>query len=271
MRNFLPKTAKNRCLWHGFQAKLPGNRTHATELSCQVIHDDNGQLALKAAGLFDEFLALTLPGEDAKRVVDEHGVVLLDKPGSGSTAKPEVDRGALRQLLIQSLPAGTIRWGSKLTQARRLDDAHHPQVFANGLTTAADLLVGADGAWSRVRPLLSAAKPDYVGTAFIETRLFDGATQHRSIAQAIGSDTLMAVEPGQGILAHHHANGSLQTYVALNKPEAWISAIDFSRPSDALRLISNEFADWAPQLRALITASDTAPIVRLIDALPVEH
>jgi len=235
------------------------------------IHEYNGQLGLKAAGLHDEFLALALPGEDAKRVVDRRGNVLLDKPGSGSTAKPEVDRGALRRLLIESLPADAIRWGRKLAQATRLADGQHQLAFADGSMTTTDLLVGADGAWSRVRPLLSAARPAYIGTTFVETILFDGDTRHQASAEAIGSGTLMAVEPGKGILAHRYANGTLHTYVALNKSEAWIGAIDFSRPATALHHLSNEFEGWAPQLRALITDSDTTPIVRLIHALPVDH
>lgn len=235
------------------------------------IHDYNGQIGLKAAGLHNEFLALALPGEDAKRVVNRHGDILLDKPGSGSTANPEVERGALRRLLIESLPVDAIRWGCKLAQANRLAGGQHQLVFADGSTTTTDLLVGADGAWSRVRPLLSAAKPAYIGTTFIEIRLFDGDTRHEVSAKAIGSGTLMAVEPGKGILAHRYANGTLHTYVALNKSEAWISAIDFSQPAAALRQLANEFKDWAPQLRALITESDTVPIVRPIYALPVDH
>lgn len=235
------------------------------------IHDYNGQLGLKAAGLYDQFLALTLPGEDAKRVVDRHGNVLLDKPGSGSTAKPEVDRGALRRLLIESLPADTIRWGRRLAQVNRLPDGQLQLTFADGTKTTTALLVGADGAWSRVRPLLSAARPAYVGTTFVETHLFDGDTRHQASAEAIGSGTLMAVEPGKGILAHRYANGTLHTYIALNKSEAWIGAIDFSQPAAALHHLANEFQGWAPQLRALITDGDTTPIVRLIHALPVDH
>ena len=235
------------------------------------IHEYNGQLGLKAAGLHEEFLALALPGEDAKRVVDRHGEVLLDKPGSGSTAKPEVDRGALRRLLIESLPADAIRWGCKLAKASPHAGSQHQLAFADGSTTVTELVVGADGAWSKVRPLLSAAKPAYIGTTFVETKLFDGDARHQASAAAIGTGTLMAVEPGKAILAHRCANGTLHTYVALNKTEAWIGAIDFSRPATALAYLANEFEGWAPQLRALITDSDTAPIVRPIHALPVDH
>ncbi len=235
------------------------------------IHDYNGQLGLKAAGLFDEFLALALPGEDAKRVVSRNGDILLDKPGSSDSARPEVDRGALRRLLIASLPADAIQWGRKFARAEPLGGGQHRLHFADGTTVSTELLVGADGAWSRVRPLLSAAKPAYIGTTFVETRLFDGDTRHPASAAAIGNGTLMAVEPGKGILAHRYANGDLHAYVALNKPEAWMDAIDFSRPEAALQHLADEFAGWAPPLRTLITDSDTTPIVRAIHALPIDH
>lgn len=235
------------------------------------IHEYNGQLGLRAAGLYEKFLALVLPGEDAKRVVDRRGNVLLDKPGLGSAARPEVSRGDLRRLLIASLPSDAIRWGHKLTKADRLDNEQHRLTFADGSSITADLLVGGDGAWSRVRPLLSAEKPAYIGTTFIETNLFDADIRHKACAAAIGSGTLMAVEPGKGILAHRYANGTLHAYIALNKPEAWISAIDFSKQSAALDRIAKEFEGWAPQLRALIIDSEAKPVVRPIYALPINH
>ena len=235
------------------------------------IHEYNGQLGLKAAGLHEKFLALALPGEDAKRVVDRHGTVLLDKPAQADGAKPEVDRGALRRLLIEALPADAIHWGHKLMQASRLADGQHQLAFTNGATITTDLLIGADGAWSRVRPLLSPSRPAYTGTSFVETNFRDGDTRSSASAQAIGTGTLMAVEPGQGILAHRYANGALRTYVALNRPEEWFDAIDFSNRTAALDRIAEEFEGWAPQLRALITNCDTEPLLRPIHALPISH
>ena len=81
----------------------------------------------------------------------------------------------------------------------------------------------------------------------------------------------MAVEPGRAIFAHHHADGTLHTYIALNKPESWIEAVNFNRAAEALQQVADEFEEWAAPLRALVTESDTPPIVRLIHALPVDH
>ena len=105
----------------------------------------------------------------------------------------------------------------------------------------------------------------------MEISLFDGDIRHAASAKAIGSGTLMAVEPGKGILAHRYANGTLHSYIALNRSEAWFDAIDFSRPAIALKRLANEFEGWSTQLRALITDGDTAPIVSPIHALPIEH
>ena len=235
------------------------------------IHQYNGQQGLRAAGLYEKFLDIVLPGEDAKRVADKHGNVLLDRPGAGNLARPEVDRGALRRLLLASLPPDTVRWGHKLAATARPGGGATELLFADGSTATVDLVVGADGAWSKVRPLLSPARPAYIGTTFIETRLFDGDTRHKASAQAIGAGTLMAVAPGQGILAHRYADGTLHAYIALNRPEAWINAIDFSAPSAALGRVADEFKDWAAPLRALITDSETEPVIRPIYALPIDH
>lgn len=235
------------------------------------IHEYNGQLALKAAGLFDKFLGIIRTGGEATRVLDKDGNVLIDEPDDGTGGRPEVHRGDLRRILLDSLPANTIRWGHKVTAVGPLGDGRHMLTFADGSTVTTDLLVGADGAWSRVRPLLSKAKPAYVGVSFIETYLFDGDTRHKASAEAVGGGALFALAPGKGILAHREADDVLHTYVALIKPEDWIARIDFSHPPTALARVAEEFDGWAPELTALLTDGETDPVPRTIHALPVEH
>ncbi|CAM5263854.1 Flavin-dependent monooxygenase OS=Streptomyces tendae OX=1932 GN=GUR47_23965 PE=3 SV=1 [Streptomyces tendae] len=142
------------------------------------IHDYNGQLALKAAGLTDDFRAVVLEGRQAMRVLDRDGTVLLDRPDDGTGGRPEVQRGDLRRILLDSLPAGTVRWGHKVGGVRSLGDGRHEVTFADGSTVVTRLLVGADGAWSRVRPLLSPATPEYIGKSVVETYLFDSVSRH---------------------------------------------------------------------------------------------
>ncbi len=235
------------------------------------IHENSGQLALKAAGLFDKFLEIIQPGGQATRILDKKGRLLFADPDDGTGGRPEVLRGNLRQILLDSLPAGTIRWGHKITSVSALGGGRHGLTFADGSAVTTDLLVGADGAWSKVRPLLSEAKPAYIGTSLIETYLFDSENRHPASAKAVGGGSLFALEPGKGILAHREPDGVLHTYVELNKPKDWIDSIDFSDAAAALACVAKEFDGWAPELTALITDGETAPVPRPIHALPVEY
>lgn len=235
------------------------------------IHENNGQLALRSAKLFEKFLEIIHLGGQATRVLDKAGNVLLDAPDDGTGGRPEMPRGDLRRILLDSLPVGTVRWGHKVIEVAALGGGRHAVTFADGSTVTTDILVGADGAWSKVRPLLSEAKPTYVGTSFIETYLHDADNLHKASAEAVGGGALFAVAPGKGILAHREPNGVLHTYVELNKSKDWIDSIDFSDPISALARVVEEFDGWAPELRALITDGDTDPVPRPLHALPVDH
>ena len=235
------------------------------------IHENNGQAALKAAGLYDAFLALIHAGGQQSRVLDKDANVLFDHPDDGTGGRPEVRRGELRRILLESLPAGTVRWGHKVSAVRSLGGGRHEVSFANGATIETELLVGADGAWSKVRSLLSAAKPAYVGTTFVETTLLDSDVRHPASAQVVGGGALFAMAPGQGVFAHREPGGVLHTYLALTKPEDWAAGIDFSDPAAARARVAAEFDGWAPALTALITDGETDPVPRAIHSLPLDH
>ncbi|MGW8375555.1 NAD(P)/FAD-dependent oxidoreductase [Streptomyces sp. ODS28] len=247
----------------------PAARTQGGMLD---IHDYNGQLAVRAAGLMDEFRGIVLEGRQAARVLDRHGNLLLDHPDDGAGGRPEVQRGELRQILLDSLPEGTVRWGRKVSTVRGLGDGRHEVVFADGGTVVTDLLVGADGAWSRVRPLLSEAVPAYSGQAFVETYLFDADTRHPAAAKAVGGGSMFVLEPGdRQIAAHREKGGTLHTYVMLSASQEWLARFDFTDPATATAQLAREFDGWAPELVSLITDGDTAPVLRLHHTLPVGH
>ena len=235
------------------------------------MHEETGQHAIRAMDLFGTFEDLVRAGEDAKRVIDQNGTVLFDHPGTPSSTRPEVDRGELRAMLIDALPGETIRWGRKVASVSSGGGGRHTLNFSDGSSATASLLVGADGAWSKVRRRLTAAAPAYTGICFVETHL--SADNPRSAANAalIGRGTLVAVAPGQGILAHRNADGSVHVYIAMKKTDDWVVGTEFADPHAELAHIGDHFRDWAEPLVSLIAETDIAPVLRPIYAMPVDH
>lgn len=259
---------------HGIAATIyeaeasPAARAQGGQLD---IHAHNGQQALEAAGLTEAFHAIIHEGAAASRVMDRTGTLLFEAADDGQSGRPEVLRGDLRRILLDSLPAGAVQWGKKLSGVTPLGGGRHRLSFADGTRVETEVLVGADGAWSRVRPLLSDATPAYAGIAFVETWLHDVDTRHAAAAQAVGAGALYAGMPGQAIAAHREAGNVIHTYIQLKRPAKWFAAIDFDDASAATSAIAAEFAGWAPALTALIAEGDVPPVLRLIHALPDAH
>ncbi|MEV6118036.1 NAD(P)/FAD-dependent oxidoreductase [Streptomyces sp. NPDC052109] len=259
---------------HGVEAVVfdldpsPAARTQGGMLD---IHDESGQEALRVAGLHEEFLKRVHTGGQAMRVLDRHGAVRLAQDDDGSGGRPETDRGHLRELLLGSLPEGTVRWGAKVTAARPLGGGVHEVTLADGTAFTTGLLVGADGAWSRIRSLLSPARPSYTGVSFVEADLEEADLRHPASAAVVGGGMLFALGAGRGFLGHRETDGSLHVYAAVEAPEDWLDGIDFGDTEAAKAAVLKEFDGWDEGLRALVADADGALVPRRIHALPVGH
>ncbi len=237
------------------------------------IHEDSGQLALRAAGLYEGFRDIVHPGGEAMRILDQHAVLRFAEDGEEDSGRPEVNRRSLRDLLLNSLPDGMVRWGAKVTGARSLGAGRHEVTLADGSTFTTDLLIGADGAWSKVRPLVSAAMPVYSGLSFVEFSLEDADNRHPVSAELVGAGLMFALGDGKGFIAHRDPDGSLEIYLALKTSADWATSgeIDFAEVDKAKKVLDELFAGWHEDLRRLISEADSDLVPRPIHALPVGH
>ncbi|KAF7367254.1 Chloride channel protein [Mycena sanguinolenta] len=232
---------------------------------------ESGQRAMKDAGLHAEFLKLSRPVGDHMRILDKTGKVHHEETDTGTGFyNPEIDRRQLRALILDSLEPGTVQWGHKATLVRR-DPAtgKYTVEFASGATEGDfDIIVGADGAWSRVRPLVCDAKPIYSGITFLETKI--DMAQNPQFGPLVGEGAMFALGDGKGVLAQHNSGGLMMLYSALRVPEEWATTSAVARAETAAEKISlmlEHFEGWDERIQDLIRAGQD-PVVRPIYALP---
>lgn len=232
------------------------------------MHADGGQFALNAAGLREGFLRLARYGDQDLCLYSPQGERLVYKPTDPTDDHPELDRPDLRQLLLQSLPPEVVHWNHALAGIEQtgpgapvtLQFRDHPaQVF--------DLVVGADGAWSHVRSLLSPAQPEYLGVLFYELHVRDVAERHPELRALVGNGSFGALGDRRGLLGHPTATRDLHVYAGL-----WTGDLpwDMQRPLTRAE-VAQLFPGWAPSLLALIEHADEPMLPRPLYGLPIGH
>lgn len=238
------------------------------------LHADNGQIALREAGLLDEFFKLARPEGQEMRQMDPTGTITSHQvPGPDELFKPEIDRGQLRDLLLGSLQPGTVRWGHGLDHVG--GPAQGPRLlhFADGTTAETDLVIGADGAFSRVRPAVSPAVPEYSGVSFLEAWFSDVEARHPEIAELVGQGGAHAADGQRAVFAQRNSNDHIRVYLIQRVPADWIAASGLTpEDTDAIRaLLLERYAHWSPRMKQMITDNDGPYVDRPIHALPVPH
>lgn len=264
---------------HGIEAVVyerESSPTVRTQGGMLDLTRDGGQRALREAGLEAEFLRIARREGQDLRLLDHTGAVLLrqDTADDAPLERPEVDRADLRAVLLDSLPAGAVAWGRGLVRAEPLGGGEHRLYLADGSTDTCELLVGADGANSRVRPLVTDARPVPLGTVVIELGIPDLARTRPDLAARVGRGNYWAYGPDRSLSAQLNGDGRLRIYLSFHgRDEEWLASlgIPFGDPARARARLRELYAGagWAPQLTELIDACDDTVWPRSLSALPV--
>lgn len=229
----------------------------------------SGQRALREAGLIDQFYAIARGEGQDMRLLQPDGTLLLqeDTPEDAPLDRPEVDRADLRDLLLDSLPEDVVRWGHAFAAAG--NGLLH---FADGSSATYDLLVGADGAQSRVRPLVTDARPAHLGQNVVEVGIPDIDRTHPDLAAMVGRGNYWVLGNGLSLAAQRNGDGRVRIGLSFyNTPEDWLatSGIPFDDPAAARARLIELLDGWHPRFTALIAACDDTVVPRPMFTLPI--
>ncbi|KAG0647336.1 Tetracycline resistance [Hyphodiscus hymeniophilus] len=244
------------------------------------LHPRAGQRALKEAGLIEKFRKYSRPEGMCTKLIKYDGSVLWDENEMGNSRpdefadRPEIDRIRLRDILLDSIPPNSIKWNQKLSrvEADPRSKDHYNLHFADGtMETGFDLVVGADGAWSKVRALLTPEKPFYSGISALELRALDVDEKNPWLSKYIGNGSCFMFDEGRALLCQRNGNGSIRAYASVRQPENWLEdcGIDFTADNAREILVERYFADCAPEIKRVMLESRDELIPRKMWMLPV--
>ncbi len=220
------------------------------------LRPDSGQQAITAAGLMEEFTRHSRSEASAFRLIDSQGV---EDPEAGQEthedAGPEIDRGDLRQLLIDALPVGTIAWGHTLKTVTKADGDRWTLSFEHQETVTADLVVGADGIGSKVRKQLTSEQPRYTGITMLAGNIRKDLWRGSKISDMLGEGSVMFAGEEKTIFVQRFNRDLILLYYSMKVQESWPASSSFEltdKPA-VLTSIKEAFRDWSPTLLDMLT------------------
>lgn len=223
------------------------------------LHVESGQLALSKCGLLEAFRSLTIECSEDHIICDRFGDTKFESSGHDGE-RPEISRNSLIELLLSSIPEDTIRWEHKVISVS--PDPADPQQqiikFQDRGSHNCDLVIGADGAWSKVRPLLTNVKPFFSGVHWLTLTIPNITERIPEMAKMVGTGTFWALGGTRAILTQRGSFDSVRVYVTIYNEDvnychhAGLNSMDVEKVKRKLLDESGSFGDFGEKIKTLL-------------------
>ncbi|MGG5211084.1 FAD-dependent oxidoreductase [Chryseobacterium sp. MIQD13] len=243
------------------------------------MHEGSGLDAIRGADLLDEFKKNYRPGADKMLIVNESAEILFndhetkpDEDFGNEHFRPEIDRGPLRNMLLDSLQLETVVWDSHFISMETHNEGWMLH-FKNGFSAYADIVIAADGANSRIRPYLTDLKPVYSGILMLEGNVYNAEKAAPHIKNLIKDGKIMAFGKNKNILMGQKGSGDLGFYASFRADENWAaeSGLDFSDQKQMSEWFKKEYPEWSSIWYELFENSSVPFIPRPIYFMPLDQ
>lgn len=241
------------------------------------LHEESGLKALRQANLLDEFKKNYRPGADRMIIVNENAEIFFSdherKPEAdfGSEHfRPEIDRGPLRKILLESLQPDTVVWDSQFVSMEKQNDGWQLH-FKNGSTAKSDIVIGADGANSKIRPHITDIKSFYSGISGLMGSVYNPETTVPNIHKLLKDGKIMAFGGGIFLCVASKGDGSLAFYLSYKTDENHFRNLDLSDKIQKLSWFKNDFAEWGNVWHELFENAETPFMPIPIYCMPLDQ
>ncbi len=243
------------------------------------MHEESGMAALRKANLVDEFKMNFRTGADKKVIVNERAEIFFsdhetkpDEDFGNEHSRPEIDRGALRKIFLESLQSETVVWDSHFISLEKQNEGWLLH-FKNGSSAYADIVIAADGANSKIRPYITNIKAFYSGVTMVEVNVDDAEKATPHIYALLNGGKIMAFGNGKCLLGGQKGIGGLGFYASFKPDEKWASnsGLDYSDKTQFLAWFKKEYSEWSSIWYELFENAATPVIPRPIYCMPLNQ
>lgn len=243
------------------------------------LHDKSGLAAIRKADLLNEFRTNFLPGADKTIILNESAEIFFKEDEQNPHQdfgnehfRPEIDRGSLRNILLESLEAETVVWDSHFIAMEKQNEGWLLH-FKNGPTVYADVVIGSDGANSKIRPYITDIKPLYSGITMLEGNVYESKKAIPYIDSLLDGGKIMAFGDSKNILMGQKGNGDVGFYASFKTTEKWATTneLDYSDNTQILEWFKTEYPEWSSIWYEIFENATVPFIPRPIYYMPLDQ